>query len=227
MVLSSENNGLRGLKLYPYIRVSWADRKRQIKTHLGLRGQNPDMQWNDISEWAHNEGIELVGKYSDVDTGSNPMRLDYVRLLKDITLGDDGITLNSADGVVAWDLDRLSRDVEDFAHLLKVLRTHNKRLFGWLQEPKEVNLNDPDEVLLAHIRSALAERERAKGIIRIKAGIREYKREHGRWGMEKVPVDEARLIELRKQGISLRGIASMLDVSHVTIKKRLKELGMD
>ncbi|HOL17330.1 MAG TPA: helix-turn-helix domain-containing protein [Bacillota bacterium] len=44
-------------------------------------------------------------------------------------------------------------------------------------------------------------------------------------GRSKIPVDVDRLIQLYRQGYSTRDIARVVDVSHDTVLRRLKEAG--
>lgn len=63
--------------------------------------------------------IESFATYSDEDfTGANTNRPDLKRLLADIEIG-------MYDAVVVYQLDRLSRDVRDFANIYSMLEQHN------------------------------------------------------------------------------------------------------
>ena len=78
------------------------------------------------------EGWTFVGAYADAAmSGSTRLRPGYQRLLQDAREGKFDI-------VVAEDLSRLSRDLEDIAHLFKQLTFSKIRLFtlsdGWISE---------------------------------------------------------------------------------------------
>lgn len=78
------------------------------------------------------EGWSFVGAYEDrAMSGTTRLRLGYQRLLNDARQG-------KFDVVVAEALDRLSRDLEDIAHLYKQLTFSGVRMFtlseGWISE---------------------------------------------------------------------------------------------
>jgi DNA invertase Pin-like site-specific DNA recombinase len=189
------------------------------------KGQNPDMQWNEITEWAAKNEVVLVGRYWDVASGSSiDSRLDYQRLMNDIKLDSDGLIVDKADGIICWDVDRLNRNLHDFTGLLEMLIKYHQRLFDIYGE---ADLQSADGRFILNIKGAVAQREQERDKERIRLGIKEYKRQYGKWGRGKALVDDNRMVELRKQGISLRGIATELNISYGTVKNRLRGLGYD
>jgi DNA invertase Pin-like site-specific DNA recombinase len=121
------------MRVISYLRVSTS---RQGESGLGLEAQR-----DYISLAAHQNGWEVIGEFTDTVSGA--------QAIEDRPEGKKAIAMCKAEGatLVAAKLDRLSRDVEHIAGLMK-------------RVPFKVATMPNADALQLHIYAALAEQER-------------------------------------------------------------------
>ncbi len=180
-----------------YMRVSTAE---QGRSGLGLEGQRSAI----VSECAH-RGWELVGgePYCDIISGKSLNgRHELKRAL-------DDLAARRADALVVAKLDRLSRSVVDFGRVLKLSQRH-----GWALVILDLDLDTstPTGKLMANVLISVAEWERDTIAQRTRTALAAKKSYGGKLGRERLvlPTVEARILRMRKRGMSFQEIAAKL-----------------
>ena len=178
-----------------YCRVSTAEQ--------GNEGHSLDDQENVLRALGAANGWE-VRVVREVGSGKSiTSRPLLVEALHDLDSGEAHL-------LAAVRLDRLSRSVADFAGLLD--RADRK---GWNLQVHDLGLDTTTASgrMVAQIMAATAEHERRLIGERTKEGLRAAKRKGVRLGRPVVLPDSVRqnVVQLRQQGVSLRGIAERLN----------------
>jgi DNA invertase Pin-like site-specific DNA recombinase len=134
------------------------------------RGQNPEMQLDQLRKLCSDAGWEVFGEYVDQASADDFIRRkEWARLMKDASL-------HKFDVLLIWKLDRAFRSVIDGANTLGVLRAFNVKI-KILQE-SYIDTTTPFGEVLFHISVAWAQLEKDLMKTRINAGL-EYAKRHG------------------------------------------------
>ncbi len=120
-----------------------------------------------------------------------------------------------ADALAVSKLDRLSRDVADFAGIMKLGQRQ-----GWAVVALDLNVDTttPTGAAMAQVTMTFAELERKRIGERTRDGMAKIKEQTGKHMGRKaeLPLETALYVnELKKQGLSLRKIADRLTVENV------------
>jgi len=115
--------------------------------------------------------------------------------------------------LICWDLDRLYRNRKKLVQFFELCRVCKCRVISyrqqWLRQLNEMPepFNEIMQELMLQIMGWIAEDESKKKSDRVKIAYSNRKKKWGRKPLEKV---EDRVIELHKQGLSIRDIASQV-----------------
>ena len=157
------------MKVALYARVSLEESNKDNR-----RYQEPDNQLVPLREWAHSQGWEVVGEYTDRASGGDRNRPQFMQML-------NAGMLRKYKYVLVWKLDRFSR--EGISHTLAYIEKLKSRGVGvksmtehWLDTSED---NPLSEMLLS-IFSWVASEERRKISERTKLGI-QRRRNIGQW----------------------------------------------
>jgi DNA invertase Pin-like site-specific DNA recombinase len=211
-------------RLVGYLRVS---------TGVQFDGPGLDVQERAIRVWCRQHSHRLVGWRRDEalsGAADSDVRAGLADALNDVEPGGWTGTSRRAEGIVVYRLDRLSRDVIVQESILREVWRLGGEVYSTASG--EANLRDdpedPNRRLIRVILGAIAEWERSMIALRMARG-RALKRERGGYvdgrppfgfraeGKALVPdaAEQAtvrRILELRGQGESLRGIVAALEV---------------
>lgn len=146
------------MRLVAYLRLSVDDDRC-----IGLDAQ----RW-DIQRWASARGHEIVGWLSDIGSGADPDALRNRPTALQAVRGGD------ADGIVSYNLDRLTRDLEDWARLSKSGRAEGWSIFT---SNDGIDTSHASGDLSADIRAVVAKDERRRISERTRAALAELKRQ--------------------------------------------------
>lgn len=146
------------MRVVAYLRLSVDDPKA-----VGLDAQ----RW-DINRWATARGHEITGWLSDIGSGDKP------DLLKNRPTALHAVQCGDADGIVSYNLDRLTRDLEDWARLTKKAKREHWFIFT---SNDGIDTSNGSGDLLADIRAVVAKDERRRISERTKAALAELKRQ--------------------------------------------------
>jgi DNA invertase Pin-like site-specific DNA recombinase len=179
-----------------YIRVSTAE---QGDSGLGLEAQR-----RAIADYCRSRRWTLVRVEQDVTSGASTNgRHGLADALAAIRSGEAGT-------LIVAKLDRLSRSVSDFAHLLDDARRE-----GWNLAVLDlgVDLSTPQGEAMANMTATFAQLERRLIGERTKAALAVRKSQGVRLGRARwiVPEVRHRIHQLRAEGLTMQGIADLLN----------------
>jgi DNA invertase Pin-like site-specific DNA recombinase len=172
-----------------YARVSTADKK-----------QSPEMQLRELREYCERRGWQITGEYVDIGvSGAKDSRPELNRLLADAHK-------RRFDAVAVWKFDRFARSV---SHLLRALDTFRVLGIEFVSLSESLDTATPAGRMVFTVLGAVAELERSLVVERVRAGLRNARAKGKRLGRPRVAVDAARIVRLRAEGHSIRGIQSL------------------
>lgn len=184
-----------------YLRVSTDE---QAASGLGLEAQRATIQrYADANGWA----VEWY-----VDEGASGKSLDRPALQE--ALSRLHPKKRDVDGLVVAKLDRLSRSVADFAGLLELAQ---KRGWSVVAIDLGVDTSTATGELVANVMASVAKWERRVIGERTSAALQAAKRRGVQLGRPRTlpATSEARLLELRAEGLTLEKVAAQLNAEGV------------
>lgn len=207
------------MKVALYVRVSTAD-------------QNPDLQVRELTDYAERQGWSIVTTYRDVISGGKASRPGLDKLKADLVKRKFSCLL-------VWKLDRFGRSVTDCLNNIELLETHGIRFIATSQGI-DTDSKNPVARFTMIVLGAAAEFERTLIVERSQAGLEWYRQKyeagevgktvHSRSGKNLPPhrpkriFDRQKVVELYRQGMSLRKIAKKLGIGLGTVSRTLDDL---
>jgi len=202
-----------------------------IYARVSTEDQHCEVQLQNLREFVQRSGWPAASEYVEKLSGKEgSKRPQLERLLTDARL-------KLFDVVLVWKLDRFGRSTIDTLQNVRTLSSYNVRFLCPQMGIDTGNQNPVGQFLLT-IFAAIAELERSFILERTTEGLRAYRQAHaaGTIGTTRhsksgkdLPVGRPRrlfrrdrALELRKQGMSWRKIATELDVPQATIRLALK-----
>lgn len=172
--------------------------------------QDPESQLIQLRAFAAQRKWTVVEEYVDYVSGSKASRPALDRMLADARAG-------KADVVLAWALDRLSR--EGIHAVFQYIQNFKDWgvAFESLTEPHFSTTGPSGELMLA-IAAWIAKIERERISDRVKAGLARASSQGRKGGQPKRAFDRARAREMRAAGVSYRKIGAILGVPHTTVR---------
>jgi putative DNA-invertase from lambdoid prophage Rac len=201
-----------------YVRVSTAD-------------QNCEFQLRDLRDYAAHQVWEIVETYTDVISGAKASRPGLNRLMEDVRA-------RKFDCLLVWKLDRFGRSLVDCLNNIRTLEENGVRFIAVTQS-LDTDVKNPASRFLLQVLGAAAEFERALIRERALAGQQRYKHDYesgkvgktvySRSGRNMPPhrprkiFNREQVMELRRQGLSIRQIARRLGLGLGTVVRTLQE----
>lgn len=180
-----------------------------------LNGQNPELQLEEIREYAARRGWEITGEYVDIGiSGSKESRPELNRMLQHAHR-------RRFDAVVCWKLDRLGRSLKHLVTTIEDLAAYG---VSFVSLRDNLDLSTPAGRLMLHIIGAMAEFERELIRERVSAGIQAAKRRGVRIGRPKIYISPEKVRTMREEGIPWRAIAKRLHVGTGTAVRALQTI---
>ena len=181
-----------------YARVSTKDGRQDTENQLIA-----------LREYCAKQGWTIVREYVDHESGGTSKRPRFQQMFA-------AAAKREFDAVVAWALDRVSREgvQQTFAHISKL--TSYGVQFESFTEPHFRTTGPAGELMIA-VAAWIAEQERVRRSERARAAIVRLKREGKRLGRRPTePSKRSKVFALRDEGLSLRQIAGRAGVSPAT-----------
>ncbi len=183
-----------------YARVSTTDQSTESQL-LDLRRYVSERGWNVFKEYV-DEGI----------SGTKDSRPALNDLMNDAKK-------RRFDVVLVWRFDRFARSTK---HLILALEEFKNLGINFVSYQENIDTSSPLGSAIFTIISAVAQLERDIIAERVKAGLRRAKENGKKLGRPTVEVDPEQIQCLRSQGMSLRGIADNLGISHTKVAQILR-----
>lgn len=193
--MSSFDN--RSYRIACYCRVSTLD-------------QSVDLQKREILEYVRARGWSDVAFYEDQATGTTTNRPQFRRLI-------DDARSRRIDLVICWKMDRMARSLKD---LVNTLQEFTDLGVSFIALRDNIDLTTSAGKLMANIIGAFAEFEVNLIRERVRSGLANAKAKGKRLGRPKSRND-AEIIQLRAQGMSIRQIAKQLNISKGAVQRSL------
>ena len=146
--------------------------KVAIYTRVSTVDQHPEMQGEELLEYAKHRGWSLYQVYCDKITGAIERRPALDQLMSDACRGLFKI-------VLVWKLDRFARSLR---HLVNAIAELESRGIAFVSLRDNVDMGTPSGRLQMQIIGAMAEFERSLIAERVKAGLQHARRQGTRLG---------------------------------------------
>lgn len=205
--------------------------KAAIYTRVSTTDQNSELQLREIQDYASRQGWEILETYQDIASGAKASRPGLNRLMAD-AMG------RKFDCLLVWKLDRFGRSLVDCLYNIRTLEDHGIRFIA-VTQGLDTDQRNPASRFLLHVLGAAAEFERSLISERTQAGRLRYQQDYnaGKVGKtvysrsgKNLPIgrprrifNRERVIEMRRQGASIRAIARQLGVGVGTVTRILQE----
>jgi DNA invertase Pin-like site-specific DNA recombinase len=185
-------------------------RKVALYVRVSTDEQKTDLQLMDLQEYIQKRGYTLYDTYEDVISGTTKERKALDRLVSDAKH-------RKFDIVLVWKFDRFARSLK---MLVEYLELFQELGIDFISYKENIDTTTSMGRLIFHINSAYAEFERELIQDRVIAGIRAKREKTGTWGRRSLESDtQAKIQELAKEGVSIRKIATGLQISTRTVQK--------
>lgn len=182
-----------------------------IYLRVSTQDQDTRLQRNELLDYLETRGWTATAIYEDKATGTNTQRPEFQKMLKEARS-------RKFDNLLIWKFDRFARSLKDLVTHLQEL-TELGVTFISLKD--QVDLSTSTGILMLHIIGAFSEFEASIIRERVRAGIRAKIAKTGKWGPERSRDDRA-ILELRKQGMSVRQIAKRLGTSATSVMRAIQ-----
>jgi DNA invertase Pin-like site-specific DNA recombinase len=190
-----------------YARVSTKDRE-----------QNPENQLLRLREYCKIKGWDYR-EYVDHASGAKKDRPGLRSIMSD---------LDNIDGILVLRLDRFGRSLQNLLENLNVIRSRGKFFEAVDQGLKISEKKDPMNDFMLAILGAAAEFERELISERVRDGMARARNENKKIGrpvvLEQKGVNSSRLLELKREGKSIREISQLVGIKRSTVHGILKSL---
>lgn len=159
-------------------------------------------------------GWDCVGEYKEVVSGVKDTRPQLQKMIEDARL-------RKFDRVIVFALDRLGRKIVQVVNTIHSLEECGVHLFI---VKESVDTSNSQGKIFANFISIFSQLERDMMISRQKEAIDRIRTNGGKWGKGKLISQEQRdrIVALRTQGLSYRGICKEVDVSLGSVQHTLK-----
>lgn len=199
------DNPRKVLKVGIYARVSTRDGR-----------QFTENQVTEMRRYAERQEWRIVDEYIDRSTGSRGVdgRDELARLMRDADS-------KKFDLVLVFALDRFTRE-----GVLKAFQYVERLTAAGVQfrsvTEEHFQTSGPAGELFMAVAAWMAKQERAQLRNRINAGLDRARAAGKQLGRPRVPVNVEKVLELQRQGLSIRRIAKALETSNSTVERILR-----
>lgn len=191
--------------VHAYIRVS---------TEKQVEAETPQNQKKAINDYSARNNLQIITWFSDEGiSGFTKDRQGLTSLLANI---------DQVDGIIVYDVDRLTRNFELGTSLMFRLRDMGKLIY--VARTGEIyDFQSKEQQLIHVIKSWSAEIARDQIKQNQKRGIERAKLKYGRWGPKPKQINWKEFDELRAAGISITKCANYFKVHRNTLHKLIKK----
>ena len=176
--------------------------------------QEIENQTNALDKQIELLGWTLDGEYKEVISGIKDNRPQLQQMLEDARL-------RKFDRVIVFSLDRLGRKIVQVVNTIHALEESGVHIFVVKQS---IDSSTQSGKIFAQFINIFSELERDMMISRQKEAIDRIRSKGGKWGKGKLISQEQRdrIVSLRTEGLSYRGICKELDISLGSVQHTLK-----
>jgi len=176
--------------------------------------QNCELQIRELREFCLRRGWTISGEFIDHGvSGAKDSRPELDKLMKSARRREWEIC-------VVWRFDRFARSVK---HLVMALEEFQSLGIGFVSYQEALDTSTPIGKAMFTIIGAMAELERNVVRERVRAGVRNARRNGKQLGRKRVVFDRSRVVELRDGGATVREIATTLGIGRGTVQRFLAQ----
>jgi DNA invertase Pin-like site-specific DNA recombinase len=183
-----------------------------IYARVSTKDQTTENQLLDLRKYCEARGWQIAAEC--VDHGISGAVDDRPQLKAIMDLARK----RKVDVLLVWRFDRFARSL---AHLVNSLEELRRLGVDFVSYQESVDTSTPQGRMVFGVMASLAEFERALIQERIKSGLRRAVAQGKAIGRPKAAIDPARAHQLRREGRSLRQIASALSIGKGTVERLL------
>jgi DNA invertase Pin-like site-specific DNA recombinase len=181
-----------------------------------LHGQNPEMQLDELREYASRREWTIVDSYVDEGvSGSKESRPELNRLMADAHR-------RRFDAVLVWKIDRFGRSLKHLVNAIADLAAYG---VAFVSLRDNLDLSTPSGRLMFQIIGAMAEFEKSLIQERVRAGLRNARAKGKKFGRPRVQVDASSIAVLRSEGFSWARVCRTLNLSKGTAQRAFYAVG--
>ena len=180
---------------------------------VSTKDQNIDTQLDVLKTICERQNYEIYKEYLDVgESGKKESRPAFDEMLKDMRHYKFHI-------ILVYKMDRIGRSLK---HLINLFEEFEKKGVKFLSATQNINTDTPEGKMFMRMLMVLAEYEREITVCRVKDGMKRARREGKKIGRPRTGVNGQAVLELRKDGLSIRKIAKELQCNYGTVFRIIK-----
>ncbi len=184
-----------------------------LYARVSTTDQSTDSQLLDLRRYVRERGWNIFKEYVDEGiSGTKDSRPALNELMNDAKK-------RRFDVVLVWRFDRFARSTK---HLILALEEFKNLGIDFVSYQENIDTSSPLGSAIFTIISAVAQLERDIIAERVKAGLRRAKENGKKLGRPRAEVSKGEIYRLHSHGLSLRKIATQLNISKSTVAKYLK-----
>ncbi len=185
-----------------------------IYARVSTTDQSTDSQLLDLRRYVADRGWHLHREYTDNGvSGTKDSRPALNQLMDDAKKRKFGV-------VLVWRFDRFARSTK---HLILALEEFRNLGVDFVSYQENIDTSSPLGSAIFTIISAVAQLERDIIAERVKAGLRRAKENGRKLGRPRAEVPKGEIYRLHSHGLSLRQIATQLNISKSTVARYLTQ----
>lgn len=179
-----------------------------IYYRVSTEDQKPDLQVDQLREYAARREFEIVGEYIDKVSGAARKRPELDDMLEQVRK-------RKVDVVLVWKFDRFARST---SHLVNTLEEFQQLGVHFISFTQSIDTSTAAGKLTYTVLAAIAEFERDLTSERVRAGMAAAKARGKHVGRKPISMATAgKIRRLRRQGMSLRQVAAATGVAPQTV----------
>jgi DNA invertase Pin-like site-specific DNA recombinase len=189
-------------------------KKVAIYARVSTSDQSADSQITSLIDYSQRRNFEVFNQYVDQVTGVVSKRKagqapSYQRLMADAKQ-------KRFDVVLVWKFDRFARSLQSLMEALELFRALG---IDFISATQDIDTTTPMGRFFFQTVGAFAEFEREMIVERVRAGLDNARRKGVRLGRPKSspPIEELKIMDLHKQGLSDTEIAKMMGRSRAGV----------
>ena len=184
-----------------------------IYARVSTTDQSTDSQLLDLRRYVSERGWNIFKEYVDEGiSGTKDSRPALNELMNDARK-------RRFDVVLVWRFDRFARSTK---HLILALEEFKNLGIDFVSYQENIDTSSPLGSAIFTIISAVAQLERDIIAERVKAGLRRARENGKKLGRPRAEVSKGEIYRLHSHGLSLRKIATQLNISRSTVARYLK-----
>mgnify|MGYP003980156369 FL=1 len=187
-----------------------------IYVRVSTASQTTENQLIELTEVCERNKWHISNIYNETISGTKSVdeRAELNRMLQDASR-------KKFSKVVVWSVDRVGRSMKHLVTVLSQLQDSGCDIYSYKQA---IDTSTTMGTSFFHMVGIFAELENNMRAERQKIGIRRSLENGAKFGRKTLITDKLvqKVVDLRHQGLSMRGIATQLDVSTTIVQKSLK-----